>query len=162
MASKKALIPPFLFLLVLAFLSVVYFVRFIASASSYLLLLTGIRHSYIEPSQIAIFFPDKGLVVAVVDWRCSGAISILVYGSIFVATIFPMEGDYRLKLLWLFSSCAYFVLWNIVRLWASLAAGFYYGSWAFTAIHAFIAPIAELFCFVAIWAIAARSTSYVA
>lgn len=79
--------------------------------------------------------PPHRLSWVTVDWSCSGVIILLLITFIFTPFLFAVNGPLWIKLLFLASTLAFSVVWNIMRLSLTIASLYYFGDLVFLLLH---------------------------
>lgn len=103
-----------------------------------------------------MFFPieQSTTFLVTLDWSCSGVISLCLITLIFVPLIFTIRGPLRIKILWLFLTIGFSVLWNLLRISFVTATLYYFGGSVFLLLHYFIGAFVDFVYIVTFYSLA--------
>ncbi len=102
------------------------------------------------------FFPieQSTTFLVTLDWSCSGVISLCLITLIFVPLLFTIRGPLWIKILWLFLTIGFSVLWNLLRISLVTATLYYFGGSVFLLLHYFIGAFVDFVYIVTFYSLA--------
>ena len=98
--------------------------------------------------------PSYTLHWVTLDWSCSGAISLCLISLIFAPFLFTIKVPLWVKVLWLFITIGFSILWNLLRMSLVTATLYYFGDLVFLLSHYFVGAFVDFVYIVAFYSLA--------
>ncbi len=126
---------------------------YVADFSHFLLRAFKIPHGYVPRPvpAFAVKTPSGALLKAVIEWWCSGILSLLMFSMILLLSIFPIDEPLGRKLAIFALGAGVAFLWNASRIALAVASAKLVGFVMFQAVHFVMGPVLDFLWIVAVW-----------
>jgi exosortase/archaeosortase family protein len=123
-------------------------VKTISFVVSILAILTLLWQTIISPTS------SYNLHWVTLDWSCSGVITLSLITLIYVPFLFTIKGPLRVKVLWLFITIGFSIVWNLLRMSLVTATLYYFGSSVFLLSHYLLGAFIDFIYLVVFYSLA--------